>query len=62
MTDIHPVSPDKPHPALNYLQLERSSAILLDRPAHTFFHGLLYIYGAAGSVTFTRKVKTCLAC
>src|SRR5215510_13425998 len=35
----------KPHPALNYLQLERSSAILLDRPAHPFFDGLLHIYG-----------------
>jgi len=35
----------KPHPALSYLQLERSSAILLDRPAHPFFHGLLHIYG-----------------
>src|SRR5215813_8916740 len=35
----------KPHPVLNYLQLERSSAILLDRPAHPFFDGLLHIYG-----------------
>jgi hypothetical protein len=35
----------KPHPALKYLQLERSSAILLDRPAHPFFDGLLRIYG-----------------
>src|SRR5215510_10091289 len=35
----------KPHPALNYLQLERSSAILFDRPAHPFFDGLLHIYG-----------------
>jgi len=30
MTDIGPVSP-KPHPALNYLQLERSSAFLFNR-------------------------------
>src|SRR5262245_2269991 len=35
----------KPHPALNCLQLERSSAILLDRPAHPFFDGSLHIYG-----------------
>jgi hypothetical protein len=35
----------KPHPALKYLQLERSSAILLDRPAHPFFNGLFHIYG-----------------
>jgi hypothetical protein len=27
------------------LQLERSSAIPLDRPAHLFFNGLLHIYG-----------------
>src|SRR5215510_9714418 len=35
----------KSHPDLNYLQLERSSAILLDRPAHPFFDGLHHIYG-----------------
>jgi hypothetical protein len=35
----------KPHPALKYLRLEGSSAILLDRPAHPFFDGLLRIYG-----------------
>src|SRR5262245_54190228 len=35
----------KPHPALNCLQLERSSAILLNRPAHPFFDGLLHFYG-----------------
>src|SRR5215510_5803607 len=35
----------KPHPALKYLWLEGSSAILLDRPAHPFFDGLLRIYG-----------------
>src|SRR5262249_13382298 len=35
----------KPHPALNYLPLERSSAILLDRPAHPFFDGFLHISG-----------------
>jgi hypothetical protein len=28
-----------PHPALKYLQIERSLAILLDRPAHPFFDG-----------------------
>src|SRR5262249_42572634 len=35
----------KPHPALTYLQLERASAILLDRPAHPLFVGLLHSYG-----------------
>jgi hypothetical protein len=35
----------KPHPALKYLRLDGSSAILLDRPAHPFFDGLLGIYG-----------------
>jgi hypothetical protein len=35
----------KPHLALIYLHLERSSTILLDRPAHPFFDGLLHIYG-----------------
>ena len=42
----------KPHPALNYLQLERSSAILLDRPAHPFFDALLHIYGPRLSSLF----------
>jgi hypothetical protein len=36
----------KPHPALKYLQLERASAILLDRLAYPFFDGVLHIYGA----------------
>src|SRR5262245_65866753 len=36
----------KPHPALTYLQLVRSSAILLDRPALPFFDGVLHIYGS----------------
>jgi hypothetical protein len=35
----------KLHPALIYLQLEGSSAILLVRPAHPFFDGLLHFYG-----------------
>ena len=30
---------------MKYLKLERSSAILLDRPTHPFFDGLLHIYG-----------------
>jgi hypothetical protein len=30
---------------LKYLQLERSSAILFDRPAHPYSDGLLHIYG-----------------
>ena len=35
----------KSHPVLKYLQLERSSAILLHRPAHPNSNGLLHIYG-----------------
>ena len=35
----------KPHPALKYLKLEGSSAILLDRPTHPYSDGLLHIYG-----------------
>src|SRR5215475_6627216 len=35
----------KPHPALKYLKLERSSTILLHRPTHPFFDGLLHTYG-----------------
>ena len=35
----------KLRPALIYLQLEGSSAILLVRPTHPFFDGLLHIYG-----------------
>ena len=34
----------KSHPALKYLKLERSSAILLDRPIHPYSDGLLHIY------------------
>src|SRR5215831_2056221 len=35
----------KSHPALKELQLERSSVILLHRPAHPYSDGLLHIYG-----------------
>jgi hypothetical protein len=35
----------KPHPSLKYLQLERSSTILLDRPAHPYSDRLIHIYG-----------------
>jgi hypothetical protein len=35
----------KPHPGLKYLKLERSSAILLDCPTHSYSYGLLHIYG-----------------
>ena len=35
----------KSHPALKELQLERSSVILLYRPAHPYSDGLLHIYG-----------------
>jgi hypothetical protein len=35
----------KPHPTLKYLKLERSLAILLDRPTHPYSDGLLHLYG-----------------
>jgi|SRR5262245_13234810 len=35
----------KSHPALKELQLERSSVILLHRPAHPYSDSLLHIYG-----------------
>jgi hypothetical protein len=42
----------KPHPSLKYLQLERSSAILLHRLAHLYSDGLLHIYGSCLSSFF----------
>ena len=39
----------KSHPALKYLQLERSSAILLHRPAHLYYDGLLRITANAAN-------------
>src|SRR5262245_45468300 len=35
----------KSHPALELLQLERSSVILYHRPAHSYFDGSLHTYG-----------------
>src|SRR5215510_10453899 len=39
----------KYHPLLKYLQLERSSAILLHRPAHLYYDGLLHITANAAN-------------
>ena len=49
----------EPHPALKYLKLERSSAILLDRPAHPFFDGLLHIYGPRLRSLFAHPEPNC---
>src|SRR5262245_60950479 len=42
----------KHHPALKYLQLERSSAILHHRPVHLYSDDLIHIYGPRLSPLF----------